>query len=92
MSEKRLMELQDQYLEGELKEGSPGDQEKRLRDSNPFLLHPQFFAAEIRKNIIPYMNEYVQHLDSGYTISHTGRYTFKQPIPKKEVLRILKLN
>ena len=29
MSKERLMELQDQYLEGKFKEGSPEDQERR---------------------------------------------------------------
>lgn len=79
------------YANGFLKEMSE-DEEEKLKNSNPFFLHPQFFAAELRKNMMPHMNDYVEHLDSGYTISHSGQYTFNKPIPKKEVVRILRLN
>lgn len=88
MDVKEFEEFTLWYSNGFLKSLSE-EEITKMSENNLLMATPYFFSLELRKHILPYMNEYVEYIDSGYTISHSGRYTFKKPVPKSEVLRII---
>ena len=76
------------YANGFLRDLSE-EKHNQFLQSNPLLTQPKRLAAELRRSIIPSMSDYVDILNNGYNISNSGKYTFKKPIPKSEVVKLL---